>query len=92
MANALSCRDSDDVVLVAMYAPSFELYDDLRREMAASVDLCALWDAIDTSDRGEPWRVMDGLILWDSRVFLPTTSMLLLDVLCLAHTAGHEGV
>lgn len=41
-ADALSRRDSDDMALNVLYAPSFKLYDDLRREIAASPELSAL--------------------------------------------------
>ena len=41
--------------------------------------------------RGEPWRLVDGLIMRGARVFVPATSSVLPAVLQLAHGAGHEG-
>lgn len=43
------------------------------------------------ADRGEPWRVVDGLILHGNRLFVSASSAVLHEVLHLAH-AGHEGI
>jgi hypothetical protein len=71
--------------------PSFDLYNDLRREMGTSTDLAVLQDAVTAGERGATWRVQDGLILKEGRVFIPSTSPLVPIVLSLAHTVGHEG-
>lgn len=44
------------------------------------------------AERGEPWKVRDGLVLPGSRVFVPLASRVLPSVLQLAHTAAHEGI
>lgn len=108
VADALSCRDGDSCVegagcagavlvptsmeLTAISSPSFRLFDELRQEIAASPELGALRDATAAGHRGEAWRVQDGLLLHNDRVFVPQASALLPEVLQLAHTTGHEGI
>jgi len=91
VADALSRRDEAADHLHALSGPSFDLFDNLRRELQEDTALRALRDSI-AADRGAPWRVVDGLILHGTRVFVPAQSALLPTVLELAHSVGHEGV
>lgn len=68
--------------------PSFKLFNELCQEIATSDNLRAHWDAIAAGDHGSSWRVLDGLIVHNGRVFVPSTSAVLLDILQLAHTGG----
>ena len=86
-----SADGAASLIFATISTPSFDLYNDLRREIGASTDLAALQDAVTAGDRGATWRVQDGLILKEGRVFIPSTSPLLPVVLNLAHTADHEG-
>ena len=101
VADALSRRDGDSPLLAALLdvgvlftsalsAPSFQLFDDLRRELGADPVLRARLDAVAAGLHGDTWSVQDGLLLHRGRVFIPSTSALLEDVLQLAHTGGHE--
>jgi len=90
VADALFRREGDNLRLHAVTTPSFQLFDDLRRELQLDDDLRALRDSIVT-DRGEPWCLVDGLIMRADRVFVPAKSSILPAVLQLAHGAGHEG-
>jgi hypothetical protein len=58
--------------------------------MAENSEFCALHDSVVT-DHGEPWHVVDGLVMRGARVFVPAGSAVLLVVLELAHSTGHEG-
>lgn len=91
VADALSRRDDTDAGLHAMSRPSFDLFTALRRELNDDPDLRAVQDSIVTK-REVPWRVMDGLILHDARVFIPAASAALPAILELAHSSGHEGI
>jgi transposase InsO family protein len=91
VADALSRRDADDPQLAAVSSPSFQLFDELRREIRDSAELTALSTDITTGRRDGSWAVTDGLILRDGRVFVASTSPSLDAILQLAH-AGHEGV
>ena len=87
----MSC-DGDTSLLATMSMPTFALYDDLRQELAQDAELWARRDAVAAGDHGGDWSVRDGLIIYDGRVFVPPTSVVLPDILQLAHTVGHEGV
>jgi len=90
MADALSRHHDDDAAAHAISGPSFELFAELRREVQENPDLRALRDT-GVAQRSTPWRVVDGLILYGNRVFIPEGSPLVPMVLDLAHSAGHEG-
>jgi hypothetical protein len=90
VADALSRRGDDDASLAATSVPSFQLYDELRRELQENPQLRAYRDGV-VADRGDPWRVVDGLVLHGNRVMVPESSSVLPAVLQLAHV-GHEGV
>jgi len=44
VADALSRRHDDEAAAHAISGPSFELFDELRREVQENLDLRALWD------------------------------------------------
>lgn len=91
VADALSRCTLDDAHLHTMSAPTFQLFDDLRVELAASEELGRLGDTISES-RGPEWTMIDGLIHRGCRTYVPASSQYLDAVLQLAHTAGHEGI
>ncbi|WVZ96604.1 hypothetical protein U9M48_042220 [Paspalum notatum var. saurae] len=98
VADALSRRDDEDAadappadaLCAALYGPSFRLFDDLRKELAADAGSAHISAQIASGVLGPPWQVHDGLVLHGARVFVSATSGLLPQVLQLAH-AGHEG-
>jgi hypothetical protein len=102
VTDALSRRDGDDPLLSALLAqapalaaisvPTFHLFEDLRREVSSSDELRSRRDDVTAGAHGAEWRVQDGLILFKGRVFMPSLSAVLDDVLQLAHTAAHEGI
>jgi hypothetical protein len=87
-ADALSRRDGEDITLAAVSSPSFQFFDDLRREIELSPDLRALRDDAVAGTRGDQWRVTEGLLLREGKVLLPASSPLLPAALQQAHTAG----
>jgi hypothetical protein len=42
--------------------------------------------------RGDPWCVVDGLVLCGAQVFVPASSSLVPTIVELAHSVGHEGI
>jgi hypothetical protein len=52
-ADALSQRDGEDITLAAVSSPSFQFFDDLRREIEVSPDLHALRDEAVTGTRDD---------------------------------------
>jgi hypothetical protein len=91
VTDALSQWADDAAHLSALIGPSFKIFEDLRQELQDHDDLHALRDSV-VADRGTPWRLMDGLILRGTHVFMPAMSATLPTVLQLVHTAGHEGM
>lgn len=85
VADALSCHGDDNASLSALTGPSFWLYDDRRHELQVDDTLRAFHDTV-VADRDAPWRVVDGLILRGTRVFVPISSPSLPAVLQLAHS------
>lgn len=76
VADAHSRRLEDVPTVCALSAPTFDLYDELRHELQADAQLRLLHDSI-VADRGAPGRVVDGLILFDRRVYVPASSTVL---------------
>jgi hypothetical protein len=73
VTDVLSHCGDDDASLGALTGPSFWLYDDLRQELQVDNMLRAFYDTV-VADRGAPWRVVDGLILRGTHVFVPASS------------------
>lgn len=67
VADALSHHEDDDVHLQALTVPVFHLFDMLRHELQEDVALRELRNSV-VAERGEPWHVVDGLILRGSYV------------------------
>jgi hypothetical protein len=88
----LSRRDAKEgTEAMALSGPSFKLFGDLRQEMEADPTLRALKAAVAADARDTKWRLVDGLVLIDGRVFINPTSASLPFILDNPHDAGHEG-
>ncbi|WVZ80266.1 hypothetical protein U9M48_027757 [Paspalum notatum var. saurae] len=101
VADALSRRDAEHVTLpeggagvaaCAISGPSFALLDDIRAAVREAVDAQALLRRLQDGDLDSPWRLEDGLLLHAARIFVPDFGDLRHQVLCLAHSARHEGI
>jgi hypothetical protein len=92
VADALSRRDEGLAAAMALSAPQFSLFEEVRQEINGSVHLSALRDAIRGGAKPAAWSVVDGLILFNGRVFIDSSSSLGPMILELVHGTGHEGV
>jgi hypothetical protein len=90
-ADALSRCDGEES-LGAVSSPTFQFYDDLRREIEATADLKTLHGTIMEGKHGDQGSVTDGLIRQGGKVFIPPASPQLQAALQMAHIAGHEGI
>jgi hypothetical protein len=79
-------------MVLALYSPSFVLFDDLRREMTELDDGKHLLEKIDKGEATDKWTTVNNLTIYSERIFMSTTSSLWLAILATAHEAGHEGV
>jgi hypothetical protein len=68
------------------------LFEALRQEINGDSTLCALRDEVVVGNRGDKWKLVDGLIVVDGKVYLPTSSPSLQVALTSAHGTGHEGL
>jgi hypothetical protein len=92
VADALSQRDERLEEVMALSAPQFALFDEVRQEINSDVALSSLRDAIRGGAKPGVWSVVDGLILYKGRVYISQDSSLTPAILELVHGAGHEGV
>jgi hypothetical protein len=92
VVDTLSRRDTDIIpattTTASIYGPSFPVYTDLAQEVAPDLACTCLRAQLPKQAR-EPWREHDGLLLHGSRVFLPSTYMLLPQVIQSANNV-HE--
>jgi hypothetical protein len=92
VADALSRRDTDDVKLLALSGPHFDFVDRLRLANAQEPALIALRDEVIAGQRLAPWAVLDGLVTYKGRLYIPPGAPLLDEVISTVHADGHEGV
>jgi len=92
VADALSHRDADTLSVHAVSAPSFDLLTAFRSAAATDDTLCKLRERLDNDELGEPWRVMDGLVTFHNRLYVPATFSQPPSILVAAHDDNHEGV
>jgi hypothetical protein len=77
MADTLSCRDTEEVALLAISTPRFEFIDRLRHAQANDPALVAIHDEVRAGTRIAPWTVVDDMVAYGGRLYIPPTSPLL---------------
>lgn len=92
VADALSRRTADEPEegsLAALSTPQFDLLAAIRQEVIRDSTLSSLRTSIEAGQKSPQWAVVDGLITFDQRIYLPATSPLLPSMITAAHTTGH---
>jgi len=93
VADALSRRDtSEEGSILALSTPRFDFVDRLRHAQRQDPALVALKEEIAACTRGAPWSLLDGMVAYADRLYIPLDSPLLLEVVAATHDDGHEGV
>jgi hypothetical protein len=69
----------------------FQLFDDFRKEAASHPDVIKLKQQIEQRTTLPAWSVVDDLVLYKGRIFVPSSSELWPQILTTAHGQGHEG-
>jgi transposase InsO family protein len=92
VADALSRRDTPDGEVLAISAPRFDFFDRLRQEQATNPATIALKAELEAGTRAAPWAIVDNLVTYDGRIYIPPASQLLHELLAAVHDDGHEGV
>jgi len=92
VADALSRRDDDEGTLLAVSAPRFDFIARLRHAQATDPALVAIHDEVRAGTRANPWSVVDDMVAYGGRLYIPSASPLLQEIVAAVHDDGHEGV
>jgi hypothetical protein len=95
VTDVLSCHDtedSEDSAVLALSAPRFDFITRLRQEQDADPALGALREEIRGGACGAPWALVDGLVQYSGRLYIPPTSGLVQEIIQAMHEDGHEGM
>ena len=92
VADALSRRDTEDGELLAISGPCFDFVDRLCQAQLQDPALVALHTEIAAGSRSATCTIVDGMVLFGGRLYIPTASPLLQELLRAVHEDGHEGV
>jgi hypothetical protein len=92
VADALLRRDTEEGAVSAISAPRFDYIECLRHAQATDPALVAIRNEITTGARAAPWSLIDGMVAFDSRLYVPPSSPLLQEIMTTVHDDGHEGV
>jgi hypothetical protein len=52
----------------------------------------AFREKLENGELGPPWAIIDGLVTFERRAYIPPSSPLVADVLAASHDIGHEGI
>jgi len=77
---------------LAISAPRFDYIERLRQAQVQDPALVAIRDELSASTRSAPWSIVDGLVTYDSRLYVPSASALLPEIVAAVHDDGHVGV
>jgi hypothetical protein len=91
VADALS-RHEEDMAICAISAPTFDIMLEIRLACQADPALKRLYEQIEKGELVASWSVIDGLIMFQKRIYIPPASYLLHTILKVVHAMGHEGV
>ena len=93
VADALSRRDTpEEGAILAFSAPRFDFVDRLRHAQLAEPAIIAIRDDVLAGIRTAPWAIVDGMLQYAGRLYIPPASPLLHEILEAVHAEGHEGV
>jgi hypothetical protein len=80
VADALSCHDAEEDSLGGLRsnsAPRFDFISRLRHAQAVDPALVAIHDEVLAGTRTVPWTMVDNMVLYDGRLYIPPASPLL---------------
>jgi hypothetical protein len=92
VADALSRHDTVEGELLALSTPRFDFLDKLRQAQTEHPALVAFHGEITAGTRPAPWVLVDGMVQYSGRLYIPTDSPLLQEIVRAIHEDKHEGV
>jgi hypothetical protein len=78
--------------VLAISAPRFDFIERLRHAQAMDPALVAIHDEVREGTRTAPWALVDGMVAFEGRLYIPPMSPLLQEILAAVHNDGHEGI
>ena len=85
MTDALSRRDTEEGTVLAISAPRFDYIERLRQAQDTDPALVTIGDEITVGTRAAPWSLIDGMVAYDSRLYVPPASPLLPEIMTAVH-------
>jgi hypothetical protein len=92
VADALSRRNMEAVLAFTMVAPRFSFINNLRQAHITDPALVALSDDISTGRRATPRGMVDGMVTFDSKLYIQSSFALLQEIVGDIHNDDHEGI
>jgi hypothetical protein len=92
VADALSRRDAPTGHTCAITGTSFDLFEALRQAALTDPTLITFREQLESGELGQPWALVDGIVTFQQRAYVPPASQLVAEVLSMAHDGGHEGI
>jgi hypothetical protein len=93
VADVLSRRDTSmEGSTLALSVPRYDFIVSLRHSQQQEPALVAIRDELVVGTRGASWSLLDGMVACVDRLYIPTDSPLLLEVVAATHGDDHEGV
>ena len=81
-----------ETALLAISSPRFDFISRLRHVQATDPALVAIHDEVRAGTRTAPWTVVDDMVTYRGRLYIPPTSPLLQEIMEVVHEDVHEGV
>jgi hypothetical protein len=91
-ADALSRRDEEGPLVHSLSIPTFDLFDQFRVEAENLPEVATKRQMIEAGTVEPGWSMVDGMVVHDGRLFMPTSASAWPQILAHAHGTGHEGV
>jgi hypothetical protein len=92
VADVLSRRDTEEGALLALSASRFDFINCLRQAQHTDPALVTLREDISIGSRRAPWSIVDDMIQFAGRLYIPPASPLVQEIMVAVHEDGHEGV
>jgi hypothetical protein len=96
VAYALSRRDTEEDItngaVLAVSTPRFDFIARLHNVQATDPTLVAIREELADGSRSAPWALIDDLLTYEGRLYMPLASPLQQELLAAIHEDGHEGV
>ena len=92
VADALSRCEEEIGDVCAISAPNFAILDMIKEAATSDGTIQSLKEKIVAGDLSTSWEIVDDVVTFQRRIFIPAESTLLPVLLAASHEEGHEGV